>query len=98
MHTTLATDAQSPSNPARAAAPAIPERDVIAAFRGPPRAFLDVGHSRLAYRRFGQGPDVVLVHGWPLHSATFRRLVPLLADAFTCHLFDLPGAGQTESN
>jgi len=57
-----------------------------------------VGHSRLAYRRFGAGPDVVFVHGWPLRSATYRALVPLFAGSFTCHLLDLPGAGQTESD
>lgn len=51
---------------------------------------------RLAYWRFGRGPDVVLVHGWPLHSATFRGLVPELAGNFTLHLFDLPGTGRTE--
>jgi len=72
------------------------ESDAAAAFRRGPDERLDVGHSRLAYWRFGQGPDVVLLHGWPLHSATFRRLVPLLAEDFTLHLFDLPGTGKTE--
>jgi haloalkane dehalogenase len=81
--------ADTPDDPPR-------EADVTAAFRRPPHDWIDVGHSRLAYWRFGRGPDVVFVHGWPLHAATFRRVVPLLADAFTCHLIDLPGAGQTE--
>ncbi len=49
----------------------------------------------LAHWRFGRGPDVVLVHGWPLHSATFRHVVPLLAKRFTVHLFDLPGVGAS---
>jgi pimeloyl-ACP methyl ester carboxylesterase len=74
------------------------ESEVTAAFRRDPDQRLDVGHSRLAYWRFGQGPDVVLIHGWPLHAATFRRLVPLLAQDFTLHLFDLPGTGKTESD
>jgi hypothetical protein len=34
------------------------------------------GHGRLTYYRFGQGPDVVMIHGWPLHSATFRSTSP----------------------
>jgi haloalkane dehalogenase len=71
--------------------------DVVASFRGPPDRFLDVGPHRLAYRCFGRGPDVVFVHGWPLTSATFRGVVPLLADHVRCHLVDLPGSGQTES-
>jgi haloalkane dehalogenase len=49
----------------------------------------------LAYYRVGRGPDLVLVHGWPLHAATFRHLVPRLADRFTLHMIDLPGAGQS---
>jgi pimeloyl-ACP methyl ester carboxylesterase len=60
-----------------------------------PSAFIDVGHSGLAYWKVGRGPDLVFVYGWPLHSATFRNIVPLLADSFTCHLFDLPGTGQS---
>lgn len=67
-----------------------------ASFAAPPPSFVDVGHSRLAHRRFGKGPDVVFVHGWPLTSATFRAIVPRLADRYTCHLLDLPGTGDTE--
>src|SRR6266446_9420553 len=66
------------------------------AFRKP-HAYLDAGAERLAYWRFGRGPDVVLVHCGPLPSATFRRIVPALAPKLTLHLFDLPGAGQTEA-
>jgi pimeloyl-ACP methyl ester carboxylesterase len=83
---------------ARDDSPAPWNRDaVLASFRGEPHAVLDVPPHRIAYRRFGRGPDVVFVHGWPLHAGTFRALVPLLADRFTCHLIDLPGSGRTES-
>ncbi len=57
---------------------------------------LDVGSARLAYRRTGTGPDVVLIHGWPLHGETFRAIVPRLASQFTCHVLDLPGTGASE--
>jgi pimeloyl-ACP methyl ester carboxylesterase len=70
---------------------------LVASFREEPHRWLDVAPHRLAYRKFGDGPDIVFVHGWPLTSATFRGLVPLLADRFTCHLIDLPGSGQTQS-
>lgn len=63
---------------------------------GPPHRFVDVPPSRIATWRVGRGPDLVLVHGWPLHAATFRHLVPLLQEHFTVHLVDLPGAGATE--
>jgi pimeloyl-ACP methyl ester carboxylesterase len=60
-----------------------------------PHAMLDLPGGRLAYYRFGRGPDLVAVHGWPLHAATFRKLLPIFAPHFTVHLIDLPGAGQT---
>jgi pimeloyl-ACP methyl ester carboxylesterase len=59
--------------------------------------FLRVGAHELHYQRLGSGPDVVFVHGWPLHSATFRRITPQLSKEYTCHLFDLPCAGASRS-
>jgi len=64
-------------------------------FRQAPERFLDVGGSEVAYRRVGSGPDVLFVHGWPVSGATFRTLLPYLADHVTCHLIDLPGAGSS---
>lgn len=64
-------------------------------FRRPPTRFLDVGSGEVAYRTVGSGPDVLFVHGWPVSSATFRCLLPHLADHVTCHLIDLPGAGSS---
>jgi pimeloyl-ACP methyl ester carboxylesterase len=61
-----------------------------------PHDFIEVDKGRIAYWRFGSGPDVVLIHGWPIHAATFRKIVPTLAKHFTLHLFDLPGSGQTQ--
>ncbi len=61
-----------------------------------PLDMVQTNGGRLAYYRFGRGPDVVAVHGWPLHSATFRTLLPHLVSDYTVHLFDLPGAGRTE--
>lgn len=63
---------------------------------GEPKQFIDLGHSRVPHYRVGRGPDLLFVHGWPLHSATFRNIVPHLADSYTCHLFDLPGTGASE--
>ena len=65
-------------------------------FRSAPDTFLDVGTGKVAYRRVGNGPDVLFVHGWPVSSATFRTLLPHLTDHVTCHLIDLPGAGSSQ--
>lgn len=66
-------------------------------FRQPPDRLIDIGDgSAVAYRRVGTGPDVVFSHGWPVTGATYRRLLPHLADHVTCHLLDLPGAGDSQ--
>ncbi|MEY4229348.1 MAG: hypothetical protein RLZZ362_197, partial [Actinomycetota bacterium] len=64
-------------------------------FRQPPARYLDVGVGEVALRTVGSGPDVLFVHGWPVSGATFRTLLPHLADHVTCHLVDLPGAGSS---
>jgi len=60
-----------------------------------PKRWLDLGHARLPYWVIGRGPDLVLVHGWPVDARTWRRIVPVLAEHFTCHVIDLPGAGRS---
>ena len=54
-----------------------------------------MGAGEVAYRVVGTGPDVLFVHGWPVSGATYRTLLPHLADHVTCHLIDLPGAGSS---
>ncbi|CAN5687761.1 hypothetical protein BH11ACT8_BH11ACT8_04010 [soil metagenome] len=76
----------------------MPPIDATAAadlFRAAPDAFLDVGAGEVAYRRVGTGPDVLFVHGFPVSGATFRLLLPHLAEHVTCHVIDLPGAGDS---
>ena len=67
-------------------------------FRQAPERFIPVDGGRggeVAYRRVGTGPDVLFVHGWPVSGATFRLLLPHLADHVTCHLIDMPGCGSS---
>ena len=65
-------------------------------FRRAPDRMLDVGVGQVAYRTVGNGPDVLFVHGWPVSGATFRSLLPHLADHVTCHIIDLPGSGSSQ--
>lgn len=44
----------------------------------------------------GQGPDLVMLHGWSMHSAVWHDLAASLAGRFTLHLVDLPGHGQSD--
>jgi pimeloyl-[acyl-carrier protein] methyl ester esterase len=41
----------------------------------------------------GEGPPLVLLHGWAMHGGVFAPLVERLASRFTLHLVDLPGHG-----
>lgn len=77
--------------------PAIAERrdEVITALEAGPHDHIDAGPAGLAHWSFGQGPALIFVHGWPLHGATWRELVPWLMDQFTCHVFDMPGVGRS---
>lgn len=57
---------------------------------------IDVGASRIALRRFGSGPPLLLVHGFPLSGFTWRKVIPELSKHFTCYAPDLPGLGESE--
>lgn len=49
----------------------------------------------LLYRRLGEGPDLVLLHGWGMHAGVWDGIVEQLAADFTVWQMDLPGyAGQ----
>ncbi|MBA8882659.1 pimeloyl-ACP methyl ester esterase BioH [Dokdonella fugitiva] len=41
----------------------------------------------------GEGPDLVLIHGWAMHGGIFAPLLDALAPHFRVHLVDLPGHG-----
>jgi len=41
----------------------------------------------------GQGPDLVLLHGWAMHSGIWGSVRDALAQHFRLHLVDLPGHG-----
>jgi pimeloyl-ACP methyl ester carboxylesterase len=49
----------------------------------------------LAFREAGGGEPLLLVHGWPLSSLTWRKVVPALADGARCIAPDLLGAGES---
>jgi pimeloyl-ACP methyl ester carboxylesterase len=51
----------------------------------------------LAYDRHGEGPTVVLLHGWPGMRTDYRALVPLLGD-FDVLVPDLRGFGESDKH
>jgi pimeloyl-ACP methyl ester carboxylesterase len=51
------------------------------------------GFPQLSYSVDGQGPVIVLLHGFPEDSGLWRELTPSLSRDFTVVCPDLPGAG-----
>jgi pimeloyl-ACP methyl ester carboxylesterase len=64
-------------------------------FLAAPVQYQDTGTARLAYRRFGSGPALLLVHGFPLSGFTWRKILPALAERHTCYVPDVPGMGES---
>lgn len=56
---------------------------------------VDVLGHRIAYERLGDGPPLVLVHGWPSNRREWRRQLDGLSDDFTVVAWDAPGAGAS---
>lgn len=50
----------------------------------------------VAWGQVGNGPDLVLAHGWPWSSFSWHRVIPTLAKQFTVRWFDMPGYGQSD--
>jgi pimeloyl-ACP methyl ester carboxylesterase len=61
-----------------------------------PAQMIETRAARLPVRRFGSGPALLLVHGFPLSGFTWRRLLPELSRRYTCYVPDLPGMGESE--
>jgi pimeloyl-ACP methyl ester carboxylesterase len=64
-------------------------------FRDARIEYAEVGTAAIAYRRFGAGRPVLLVHGWPLSGFTWRHCIAPLARYRACIVPDTPGAGDT---
>ena len=60
-----------------------------------PRTIL-AGRRTIGYRRFGEGPPVVLLHASPRSSATLLPLGLRLAKRFTVFAFNSPGFGWSD--
>jgi pimeloyl-ACP methyl ester carboxylesterase len=54
---------------------------------------IDAGGHRIAYQRKGEGPSVVLLHGYVGDRRTWQRQIDDLADELTVVAWDAPGFG-----
>jgi pimeloyl-ACP methyl ester carboxylesterase len=58
---------------------------------------VDAGRLRLHYAEAGEGPPLLLLHGWPQHFWCWRRLVPELSGEFRVICPDLRGFGWSDA-
>ncbi|WP_104400176.1 pimeloyl-ACP methyl ester esterase BioH [Vibrio penaeicida] len=49
----------------------------------------------LYWQSFGQGPDLILLHGWGMNGAVWQQTAERLARHFSVHVVDLPGYGHS---
>lgn len=61
-----------------------------------PRARFRTSGGQLAYTDAGEGPVVVLLHGFPLWSVEWRAFIPLFSSRFRVIAPDLLGSGDSE--
>lgn len=59
-------------------------------------AFATVRDVRMHYVTGGEGPALVLLHGWPQTWYEWRKVMPALARHHTVYALDLPGLGDSE--
>lgn len=50
---------------------------------------------RMHIERIGNGPDLVMLHGWAMHAGIFSPVIDALSERYTLHLVDLPGHGRS---
>lgn len=62
----------------------------------PIRQMIALGDRSIAVRRYGAGPPIVALHGFPQTSACWQPLAELLGDRFEFIMPDLPGFGASD--
>jgi pimeloyl-ACP methyl ester carboxylesterase len=63
----------------------------------PLRRYVSVGERVVHYRRAGEGPALVMLHGSPGNSEMLEGEMAALARHFTCFALDAPGFGESEA-
>lgn len=71
------------------------EDKTAALFPGFSEMFIDTQDTRLAVLAKGQGPGVLLLHGYPQTRAAWHRIAPELAEHYRVVVPDLPGYGRS---
>lgn len=60
------------------------------------RGYVQAGATRLSYVELGDGPPLILLHGFPQTPHCWRHLMPALAATHRVIAFDLKGYGESD--
>ncbi len=60
--------------------------------------FVTLPQGRIAYRDSGDGDPLLFVHGWPVSSLTWRKVIPALEPSYRCIAVDLMGIGESQKD
>lgn len=60
------------------------------------RGYVQAGSVRLSYQEQGEGPPVILLHGFPQSAYCWRHIVPGLSTDHRMIVFDLKGYGESD--
>ena len=61
----------------------------------PLKKHLIIQGSKISYYEQGQGDVIILLHGWPQTSYTWRKVIPILSKENRVVAIDLPGTGYS---
>jgi pimeloyl-ACP methyl ester carboxylesterase len=64
---------------------------------GVSHSYVEVPGARLHVAEAGEGPPVLLLHGWPQHWWVWRKVIPALAESHRVICPDLRGFGWSEA-
>ncbi len=68
-----------------------------APIEGAEHRFIDAGGLRVHYAEAGEGPPVLLLHGWPQHHQMWRRVIGRMRQTHRLIAPDLRGFGWTDA-
>ena len=60
--------------------------------------YVETSAGTVAAGEAGDGPDLVLAHGWPWSSFSWHRVIPELVQHFRVHWYDMPGYGRSHKS
>ncbi len=58
--------------------------------------YLNYNGYKIFYNQFGEGPDIIILHGYPYSSYEWKNFIPLLSQYYRVTVFDFLGFGFSD--